>query len=110
MSCEECLSMEFSHNSEKKELEEQILGLQKKLKDSVSRETVLQMQKYSRAKNEAELIGKLHKIDSFIRLLDQYPMFWGKSYKKSIKQFLHDNQKGAYNKYDISLDFNYLDE
>jgi predicted RNase H-like nuclease (RuvC/YqgF family) len=27
---------------------------------------------------------------SFIKLLDDYPMFWGGSYKRSIMQFLHD--------------------
>jgi hypothetical protein len=27
---------------------------------------------------------------SFIKLLDDHPMFWGSSYKRSIMQFLHD--------------------
>ena len=131
MSCEECLGMEFSHNSEKKELEEQILGLQKKLKDSVSRETkigkmlnkeieehklalkkidmlVIYKEGYSNIIDDLE--SKNYKIGSFIRLLDEKPMFWGISYKKSIKDFLYDNQYSTDNKYNITLDFNYLDE
>jgi hypothetical protein len=33
----------------------------------------------------------IDKMKSFIKLLEQYPMFWGSSYKRSIKQFLDIN-------------------
>jgi hypothetical protein len=33
----------------------------------------------------------IDKMLSFINLLDDYPMFWGASYKRSIRQFLDIN-------------------
>ena len=36
------------------------------------------------------IINKHNEMLSFIKLLDDYPMFWGSSYKKSIKQFFLD--------------------
>jgi wobble nucleotide-excising tRNase len=32
------------------------------------------------------------RMSSFIKLLDDYPMFWGSSYKRSIMQFLGYNR------------------
>jgi hypothetical protein len=31
------------------------------------------------------------KMKAFINLLDEHPMFWASSYKRSIKQFILDN-------------------
>jgi len=33
----------------------------------------------------------IDKLLSFVNLLDDYPMFWGASYKRSIRQFLDIN-------------------
>jgi len=103
MSCDECLSMEFSHNSAKKELEAKIKELEEKLKKSVSRETG---QKFAISGLKGRLSGRTKgfrieienlshrcdKAESFIRLLDQFPMFWASTYKKEIKQFIVTNK------------------
>ena len=81
MSCEECLSNEFSYNSAKKELEEKIAELGKKLDISVSRETELN----NRIK---ELEAKEKKFLSFISGLDNDPPFWYRTCKKSIRYFV----------------------
>ncbi len=76
------LALFFSAKQENEELKKAILNdhreierLRKHIKSLISASTYLKDQ-YSQ-------------MLSFIKLLDKYPMFWGRSYKGYIKRFLN---------------------
>jgi len=98
MSCEECLTSEFSFNSAKKELEAKIKELEEKLKIKESKIIELENSLFHKIRQNIDSLDKIGNLGGdidravcFLKLLDRYPCFWGWTYKKNIKQFLIDN-------------------
>ena len=86
------LASSFAAKKENKELKEQIAFMAGSINCSNS---LLQDSKEKNALYEKRITyleNKYDKIFFFVTLLDEYPMFWGKSYKKSIKQFFINNK------------------
>ena len=85
------LALFFSAKQENKELKAKIKRLETNLNSVIVE--MGKMETY-RSVLDNSIIDKDQAIDkmlSFINLLDDYPMFWGSSYKRSIKQFLLTN-------------------
>ena len=70
MSCEECLSMGFAHNSAKKELKANIKELEEKLKLSVSRETELKNSLCTTANQSIEQLDKIQELEANLKIAD----------------------------------------
>ena len=98
---DEELALFFSAKQENEELKEKLKD-HEELKLQIERLTtninsiVVEMGKMEdyRMILDSNMMDRDQSIDkmlSFINLLDDYPMFWGASYKRSIRQFLDIN-------------------
>ncbi len=88
---DEELALFFAAKKENEELKDKISRLEANMNSIVAE--MGKMEDYRRIL-DSNMMDKdqiIDKMSSFIKLLEQYPMFWGSSYKRSIKQFLDIN-------------------